>query len=94
MSEEFKLIREDHSYEGDHSKVIFEDATSFSQWIERRAIKERVPCMTLILDFCEKRSVDVEEVVDLISRPLKEKLRTEAIQAGLKKKTEATLDDI
>lgn len=49
--------------------------------------------MTLILDFCERRSLDVDEVTDLITKPLKEKIKKEMIESGLMKKKEASFDD-
>lgn len=93
MTNDKILIKEEHRFDGEDFRLIFEDATSFSQWIERRSIKERIPCMTLILDFCERRSLDVDEVTDLITKPLKEKIKKEMIESGLMKKKEASFDD-
>lgn len=87
-------VRPDNLYFTDNANLIFEDANSFSQYIEMRAVREKKTCMELVLDFCEKRSIDVDEIAELISKPLKEKIRVEMIAAGIKKKTENTLDDI
>ena len=40
-----------------------------------------------IIYFCEKNSVDLESVPKLISKPLKEKLKCEAMELNLLKKT-------
>jgi len=40
-----------------------------------------------IVFFCEKNNLDVETVPKLISKPLKEKLRCEAMQLNFLKKT-------
>lgn len=40
-----------------------------------------------IIFFCEKNNLDVETVPKLISKPLKEKLRCEAMQLNFLKKT-------
>ena len=93
MTSDKIIVREEHRFDGEDTKAIFEDSTSFSQWIERRSIRERISCMTLILDFCERRSLDVDEVADLITRPLKEKIKKEMIESGLMKKKEASFDD-
>ena len=88
------MIGSDSTHALDSHGLIFEDATAFSQYIERRAINEKVPCMTLILDFCKRRSLDVDDITDLISKPLKEKVKKEMIESGLMRQTDATLDGI
>ena len=40
-----------------------------------------------IIHFCEKNNIDVESVPKLISKPLKEKLRYEAMELNFLKKT-------
>ena len=40
-----------------------------------------------ILHFCESNSIDVESVPKLISKPLKEKIKYEAMQLNFLKKT-------
>jgi|TARA_R110000868_G_scaffold38431_3_gene134496 hypothetical protein len=40
-----------------------------------------------IVFFCEKNNLDVESIPKLISKPLKEKLKCEAIELNLLKKT-------
>jgi hypothetical protein len=50
--------------------------------------------MTLILDFCERRSLDVDDITALISKPMREKIKAEMISAGLMKRTDASLDGL
>jgi DNA-directed RNA polymerase alpha subunit len=40
-----------------------------------------------IIFFCEKNNVDVESVPKLVSKPLKEKLKAEAMELNLLKRT-------
>ena len=40
-----------------------------------------------IIHFCEKNSIDVESVPKLISKPLKEKIKYEAMELNFLKKT-------
>lgn len=88
------LVGNGDSYLEDSRNVIFEDASTFSQYIEKRSVEENVPCMTLILDFCERRSLDVDDITALISKPMREKIKAEMISAGLMKRTEASLDGL
>ena len=43
--------------------------------------------MDAIIFFCEKNNVDVESVPKLVSKPLKEKLKAEAMELNLLKRT-------
>lgn len=94
MTKSKTLVSSDSQTTQDNHNMIFEDATAFSMYIERRSIDENTPCMLLILDFCERRSLDVDDVTDLITKPLKEKIRKEMIDAGYMRKTESTLDEL
>lgn len=40
-----------------------------------------------IITFCEKNNLDVESIPKLVSKPLKEKLKCEAMELNLLKKT-------
>ena len=71
---------------------MFEDATAFSQYIERRSVREKTPCTQLVLDFCERKSLDVDDVTHLFTRQLKEKMKNEMIDQGLYRKTDNTFD--
>jgi hypothetical protein len=77
----------------DRMGLIFQNPTAFSQYIERRAIQEKTECMNILLDFCERRSLDVDDITHLLSRPLKEKIKVEMIKVGMAKSTETSLED-
>ena len=77
----------------DENNYMFANATVFSQYIERRSILEKTTCMNLILDFCEKRFLDVEDIIPLFSKQLREKLKSEMILDGMVKEKVETLDN-
>lgn len=87
------IIDETNEKELDDDKnYMFSNSTAFSQYIEKRSILEKSSCMNLILDFCEKRFIDIEDVIPLFSKQLKEKLKNEMIQTGMVKEKIETLD--
>ena len=92
MIDENTLVSKLNAHQADAKSAIFEDSTTFSQYIETRAIDEGATCMSLILDFCEKKSLDIEDITDLLSKPLKEKLKEEMYVSGMMPRTESNLD--
>ena len=66
----------------------FYSAKKFAEEIESIAHENKdVSYIDAIVFFCEKNSVDIESVPKLMSRPLKEKLKCEAMELNLLKKT-------
>ena len=62
--------------------------TRFAQEIESLVrINEDMNYIDAIIYFCEKNSIDVESVSKLISKPLKEKIKYEAMELNFLKKT-------
>jgi hypothetical protein len=62
--------------------------TRFAQEIENLVhSEERMSYIDAIIHFCEKNSIDVESVPKLISKPLKEKIKYEAMELNFLKKT-------
>lgn len=60
----------------------------FSEEIEKIAKENKgMKYMDSIVLFCERNNIDVESIPKLISKPLKEKLRAEATELNLLKKT-------
>ena len=62
--------------------------SKFTQEIE--SLVQTVPDMNYIdaiVHFCEKNSIDVESVPKLITKPLKEKLKYEAMELNFLKRT-------
>tara|TARA_B100001559_G_scaffold49293_1_gene37742 strand:+ start:784 stop:1053 length:270 start_codon:yes stop_codon:yes gene_type:complete len=63
-------------------------ARTFTEEIER-IVKEGggMKYVDAIVFFCEKNNVEVESVPKLVSKPLKEKLKCEAMELNLLKRT-------
>jgi hypothetical protein len=60
----------------------------FAQEIETLVHSEdKMSYIDAIIHFCEKNSIDVESVPKLISKPLKEKIKYEAMELNFLKKT-------
>jgi len=79
------------STEDSISKLIenkFYSSKKFAEEIETIAHNNKgMSYIDSIVFFCEKNSVDVESVPKLMSKPLKEKLKCEAMELNLLKKT-------
>ena len=61
--------------------------SKFSMEIENIVAKEGMNYIDAIVHFCELNSIDVESVPKLISKPLKEKLKYEAMELNFLKRT-------
>ena len=66
----------------------FQCAKSFTEAIETLAHeKDGMSYVDAIVHFCEQNTIDVESVPKLITKPLKEKLKSEALELNLLKRT-------
>lgn len=63
----------------------FRSPTEFSLYIEERVSKERIGYMDAIIDYCTNSEVDIENIGNLVTSSLKEKLRYEAEEANMMK---------
>ena len=75
---------------GDHRGSFTETyhAKKFTEAIETLAHeKEGMSYVDAIVHFCEQNNIDVESVPKLITKPLKEKLKGEAMELNLLKRT-------
>lgn len=62
---------------------------SFSELIQTRVKKDRSTYLDAIIEICKERSIDPEDIVKLLSNPIKAKLEAEGMNLGyLKKKNE------
>jgi hypothetical protein len=59
----------------------------FAQEIERVVQEEKVSYIDAIIYFCDRNKIDLESVPKLLSKPLKEKIKCEAIHLNFLKKT-------
>lgn len=65
----------------------FMTAAKFSLEIERLVKESNLNYIEAIVQFCEDKSIEVETVGKLISKPLKEKLKYDAQRLNFMKKT-------
>lgn len=79
-------------YEEDSFEKVLENKffcpTKFAQEIEALVhINKEMNYIDAIIYFCEKNNIDLESVPKLISKPLKEKLKYDAIELNFLKRT-------
>lgn len=79
LSDEFLITRE------------FQTANDFSIFIEQKAVTLGATCLDIITEYCEEKDIDTSSVAVLITPSLKEKLREEAEQLNLIKKSSEKL---
>jgi len=71
-------------------KVIeskFLTPAKFAMEIERLVIDQSLNYIDAIVLYCETNQIEIESVAKLMSKPLKEKLRWDAVQLNFMKKT-------
>jgi len=61
--------------------------SKFAQDIEHLVISSKINYIEAICTYCEENGIEFESVSKLISKPLKEKLKSEATQLNFLKKT-------
>ena len=59
----------------------------FAEDIEALVLKTQMNYIDAIVDYCEKNSIDIEGVGKLISKPLKDKIKCDAMELNYLKKT-------
>jgi hypothetical protein len=59
----------------------------FAQEIESLVSEQKSSYIDAIVNFCEQNNIDLESVPKLISKPLKEKLKYEAMELNFLKKS-------
>jgi hypothetical protein len=59
----------------------------FAQEIENIVKVSKINYIDAIVHYCEENNVEVETISKLVSKPLKEKLKNDAIQLNFLKKT-------
>jgi len=71
-------------------KVIekkFLTAAKFSMEIENIVANEKINYIDAICQYCEMNDIEVDSIAKLISKPLKERLKYDAINLNFMKKT-------
>jgi hypothetical protein len=80
----------DKEYKQEIKKVLQEKfycPSRFAQEIERVVQEEKVSYIDAIIYFCDRNKIDLDSVPKLLSKPLKEKIKCEAIHLNFLKKT-------
>lgn len=65
----------------------FTSPSEFSIFIEKQAIKRGIGCLEALLEYCEEKEIEPIAVASFITNSLKEKIRAEAEEMNLLKKT-------
>ncbi len=87
---ETSLILNFPSMTNDLKKEIekkFITSEKFSQDVEQIVLKEKMNYIDAILHYCEENSVEIESIPKLMNKPLKEKLKWDAVRLNFMKKT-------
>ena len=61
--------------------------SKFAEEIESFAQQYNLSYIDSIVEFCERNNIDIESVSKLISKPLKERLKCEAMELNFLKRT-------
>ena len=65
----------------------FNSANEFSAWVLAQSKLDRISCMDTIINYCTEKDIDIEAVAPLINSVLKERIRLEAEEANLMKRS-------
>lgn len=68
-------------------QFLFDNASDFSQFIELSALKEDRSCSSIIIEYCEDRDIEADDIAKLVTKPLREKLMLEMQAEGLLRKS-------
>lgn len=63
----------------------FRSPTEFSLYIEERVVTERIGYMDAIIDYCTNNDVEIDNIGNLVTTSLKEKIQVEAEEANMLK---------
>jgi len=80
----------DSNINTEFAKVIEEKffcPSRFAQEVEKLVMDEGVSHIDAVIAFCEINKIDLESVPKLLSKPLKEKIKYEAMELNFLKKT-------
>ena len=61
--------------------------TKFSMEIEKIVVEEKINYIDAICQYCEVNDIEIQSVTKLVTKPLKERLKYDAIQLNFMKKT-------
>lgn len=64
----------------------FINEESFMTRIEQLVAQKRIDHIDAVLEYCKENGIDMEEILPLIGRTLKEKIKVDAMALGMMKK--------
>jgi hypothetical protein len=65
----------------------FSSANEFSLFVERQHVDTGVPHMEIVINYCAEKDIDIEVVAPMINKALREKIRLEAEEANMMKRS-------
>ena len=68
-------------------EIKFLTPTKFSMEIEKIVAEEKINYIDAICQYCEMNDIEIQSVSKLVTKPLKERLKYDAIQLNFMKKT-------
>ena len=81
LSTVYDLGAESISYSIEQT-VLFKSPTEFSHFIEQKALDEKKTCTEVLLEYCDYRDIEPDEISKLVSPSLKGKLYMEMVEKG------------
>ena len=81
MTANFSIF--DVGQDSESDNLIFKNASDFSYYIQTTAQKEGQTCTQTILEYCEQRDLEPDDIAKLINRALKEQITIEMQEEGL-----------
>lgn len=63
----------------------FRSPTEFSLYIEERVVRERIGYIDAVIDYCTTNDVEIDNIGNLITTSLKQKIQFEAEEANMLK---------
>jgi len=81
MNPNFSIF--DIGVESNSDQFLFKNASDFSYYIQTTAQREGMTCTQTILEYCDQRDLDPEDIAKLINRSLKEQITLEMQEEGM-----------
>lgn len=69
------------------TKGEFSNSTEFSMYIEKQAVLRKIGYFEMLLEYCEENGIEPEAVASFVTSSLKAKIKAEAEEMNLLKKT-------
>ena len=73
--------------EAEKDLPVLLNSADLAEWVEDIVWELDCSHLEAVVVFCDRRSIEVEDIARLISKPLKEKIEFDAMAAGMLKKS-------